>query len=559
MSTLPDPDPPAFDAMHPSPQRKLAIIALLAVLYLVFGHVSLLPLVQDVLVTPAVFYSTGIALAFALWFGAWVWPGVFLGQFALAVTCGLPWLPSLGIAASNGFQSWLSAWMFQRLGLDPRLERARDLAGLMLLISFVWQPCGGTLAHAALWLGGVIDTPSGFALSWRNWWLSGVIGQMLVTPLLLSLFAGHRSRSEAIGDVLIGVAVLTPAMIAGECLWLWTGMSSVIVLLAPVFIWIAITRGLVAVCSGGIFVAAAAMFATGHGWGPFAAGGAASILDLNVFLVCLTLGKQFIAVFLRQLQRQRETEARLRAEEEELRISAILREKALESRHRQDLEARLKTSLAAAAVAHEIVQPLSTILLQSNMAIHGGDDARGALAVVATEAQRVVTTIDKMKTLLRSVATEHHPVDLGHAARGSLLYNAGLLQRHGITVREWGLGNGGWILGDAAQLQLAINNILRNAAEAIEESAAARRDISIELTTQPDVVVLAIGDSGPGWSGTEHAETPLATTKSGGTGIGLFVVRTAVQNHGGTLDFGRSTLGGAEVRMTFPRTVGPGA
>jgi len=31
------------------------------------------------------------------------------------------------------------------------------------------------------------------------------------------------------------------------------------------------------------------------------------------------------------------------------------------------------------------------------------------------------------------------------------------------------------------------------------------------------------------------------------------VVRTAVENHGGRLEFGRSALGGAEVRMTFPR------
>jgi nitrogen fixation/metabolism regulation signal transduction histidine kinase len=88
--------------------------------------------------------------------------------------------------------------------------------------------------------------------------------------------------------------------------------------------------------------------------------------------------------------------------------------------------------------------------------------------------------------------------------------------------------------------------------EAIDEVAADRRDLVVELTEQGDDVVLAIGDSGPGWSGVEWAETPLTTTKHGGTGVGLFVVRTAVENHGGRLSCGRSSLGGAEVRMFLP-------
>lgn len=538
---------------HASPRYRIGRIALLAVLYLVFGHVSFLPLVQNVLVTPAVFYSEGIALAFALWYGAWVWPGIFLGQLALAVTRGLPVLPALGISASNSLEACLAVWLFHRLKLDPRLERARDLAGLLLLIAFVLQPLSATLGHAALWLGGVIDTPQELALSWRSWWMGDVLGQMLVTPLLLSLFAGHRSRSEAIGDVGVSVAVLIPAMVAAEYLWLWTGMSSVVVLLAPVFIWIAINRGLVAVCTGGLVVAAAALFATGRGWGPFASGNAASILDLNIYLASITIGKQFIAVFLRTLKHQREAEERLRAEEEELKSRALAREKALEEQYRRDLETKLKTSLEAAAVGHEIAQPLSAILLQSNLAIHNDHDARDALAVVATEAERVVGTIDKMKTLLRNVQTNHHPVELDQVVRSALLYNAGLLERHGIHVHERGLGTGCRILGDEAQLLLALNNVLRNAVEAIDGAAADRREISVELAEEGDEVVLAIGDSGPGWSGTEQTATPLTTTKSGGMGVGLFVVRTAVDNHGGRLGLSRAALGGAEVKMVFPR------
>jgi len=536
-----------------SPRQKAARISLLSVLYLAFGHLSFLPLVQNVLVTPAVFYSEGIALAFVLRYGAWVWPGIFLGQLALALTRGLPLLPALGISASNSAQACLGAWLFQRFGLDPRLERARDLTGLLVLIVFVLQPLGATLSHASLWLGGVIDTPLGLALSWRNWWLGCVLGQMLVTPLLLSLFAGHRSRRDTVVDALVCVAVLTPAMAVGEYLWLWTGMTSVIALLAPMFVWLAIRRGFVAVCMGGLFVAAVAMIATGHGWGPFGVGGAASIIDFDVYLASMTVGKQFLAVFLRQLERQRGTEECLRAEEQRLKAAAVAREQALEAEHRRELEAKLKTSLVAAAVAHEIAQPLSTILLQSNMATREGVDNREAMATVAAEARQVVGTIDRMKALLRNVQTDHRSVDLDRVVRSALLYNNGLLERHGITVRERVGSDRCTIPGDEEQLLVAINNVVRNAVEAIDEAAAARREITVALEARGTEVVLTIGDSGPGWSGAEQSETPLTTTKRGGTGIGLFVVRTAVTNHGGRLEFGSSSLGGAEVRMTFPR------
>ena len=235
---------------------------------------------------------------------------------------------------------------------------------------------------------------------------------------------------------------------------------------------------------------------------------------------------------------------------------AAARERQLEEHHRRDLETKLKTSLQAAAVAHEINQPLSAILLQSKMALEEESEAREALRIVADEAQRVVVTIEKMKTLMRNVQTEHKAMDLANVVRSALLYNRSLLARQEIDVQGNGLGNAVRIMGDDAQLQLAITNILRNSAEAIAESHPARREIAVGLSACGDEVELTIGDSGPGWTGAELSDTPLTSTKKGGTGIGLYVIRTAVQNHRGTITFGRSPLGGAEVRLKFPRVEG---
>ncbi|MGA0849720.1 MAG: PAS domain-containing sensor histidine kinase, partial [Chthoniobacterales bacterium] len=229
------------------------------------------------------------------------------------------------------------------------------------------------------------------------------------------------------------------------------------------------------------------------------------------------------------------------------------RERRLEENHRRDLETKLKTSLSASAVAHEINQPLSTILLKSKMALQEESDAVEALKLIGEEAQRVVVTIEKMKTLLRNVQTAQKPVDLVDVVRSALLYNKGLLARYSVILQATGLDRPCLIKGDDAQLQLAVTNLLRNAAEAIEEADALTREISVELVTGAEAIELVIGDSGPGWTGAEILDLPLTTTKKGGTGIGLYVVRTAVENHRGKISFGRSPLGGAEVRLKFPR------
>jgi C4-dicarboxylate-specific signal transduction histidine kinase len=107
--------------------------------------------------------------------------------------------------------------------------------------------------------------------------------------------------------------------------------------------------------------------------------------------------------------------------------------------------------------------------------------------------------------------------------------------------------------GDAVQLQFAISNLLRNAMEAIVAEDGTRREIEIAIEEEDQQVRLIVGDSGPGWLGGNLDDTLLASSKEEGTGIGLFVVQITVANHRGTIEVGRSPLGGAEFRITLPR------
>jgi signal transduction histidine kinase len=231
--------------------------------------------------------------------------------------------------------------------------------------------------------------------------------------------------------------------------------------------------------------------------------------------------------------------------------AAHLASEAAEARQRRTLRRKLKSSLMASAVAHEIHRPLSTILLRIRLALENGDAGRDTLTAVASDARQVVRTIEKMKTLLRVVQSEHVRVDLAAVVQSVLVQFTWQLDQAGIAIESSGLDGPCFIEGDDVQLQLALSNVLRNSLESIVASGRGAGRIAVALERRKDSATLVMGDDGPGWSGVERDAAPLSTTKPQGSGIGLYIVRTVVRSHGGKIALGRSPLGGAEVRVRF--------
>lgn len=239
---------------------------------------------------------------------------------------------------------------------------------------------------------------------------------------------------------------------------------------------------------------------------------------------------------------------------------AIERERLKDAQTVLVLEDKLKSSLQAAAVAHEINLPLSTLLLNSKLLLEQQEaplptNLNEHLQAIASNADEVVTTIEKMRSLLRNVQTHQRRLNLANVVRSALLYAGPSLKAADITVQREGLEASLAVLGDAAQIQIAVVNLLRNALEALETaapSAANPATIVVRLQSEGDTVVLSVADSGPGFQAPQTALTPLETSKAHGSGLGLFVVQTTMENHRGSLAIGRSSLGGAEVRLIFP-------
>jgi len=251
---------------------------------------------------------------------------------------------------------------------------------------------------------------------------------------------------------------------------------------------------------------------------------------------------------------------RLRQQQRELRRSR----QALDLQQ-QTLRRKLRTSLTAAVVAHEINQPLSSLSLISDQLIgQAGASADLAAAlpmlqVLREESKRVVDLIEKMRMLLRSVEREQAPVCLAEVANSALAYLRRPLAAASVQLSCRGLDTSRALLhGDAAQLQVAVTNLLRNALAALADQRPAERRLAVEIRELRQEVELKVSDSGPGLAepllpSGPIGEQPWATTKTTGMGLGLYLVGATVENHRGSVQLGRSdALGGAEIILRFP-------
>jgi len=104
------------------------------------------------------------------------------------------------------------------------------------------------------------------------------------------------------------------------------------------------------------------------------------------------------------------------------------------------------------------------------------------------------------------------------------------------------------VRGDKLRLKQAVTNLLRNAVEATPQGG----EVAVDVAGENGEARLTIRDQGPGLSDAARSNLfePLFTEKSDGLGMGLFVARTIVEAHGGTISVASGERGtAAEIRL----------
>ena len=109
--------------------------------------------------------------------------------------------------------------------------------------------------------------------------------------------------------------------------------------------------------------------------------------------------------------------------------------------------------------------------------------------------------------------------------------------------------------GDPTQIQQVLINLVLNAFDAMRDAPPSRRVVDIATDYNGDGTIgVAVRDYGPGISETtrERLFEQFFTTKDDGLGMGLAIVRSIVEAHGGTVTAENADGGGARFYFRLP-------
>jgi signal transduction histidine kinase len=234
-----------------------------------------------------------------------------------------------------------------------------------------------------------------------------------------------------------------------------------------------------------------------------------------------------------------------------VRLRRMVQEMALRERHAM-------LGVLAASVAHQVRNPLTTLVsgLPAMRSRLDGKISQTTFELIdvmidcAGRIERLTRDLMDLSRVDREVDGKYSPSDGLRAA--IRLVRARIPE--GVSIEER-VEDGLTVEGRPGDMNHVYLNLLDNALRAVQLHGTIRVDARVQ---GPEYVV-RVGDSGPGVDAetAERVFEPFFTTRPAGegTGLGLAIARQVLQQCGGSIELGRSELGGAEftVRIPFAR------
>jgi two-component system, OmpR family, sensor kinase len=237
----------------------------------------------------------------------------------------------------------------------------------------------------------------------------------------------------------------------------------------------------------------------------------------------------------------------------------------LDARVRELREADRSRRQLLADVSHELMTPLTAMRgYLETLALPGAvaDDAARAryLAIVTEETLRLEAIIGDLLDLARleggGGALTYDTVALERLFERAFARHQGALDEAGVTLERRIAAGAETVTGDERRLEQVLQNLVANA---VRHTPRGGR---IALTAAPveGDVAIVVQDSGPGIPA-EHLPhvfdrfyrvDSARDARSGGSGLGLSIVRAVVEQHGGRISASNGAAGGARFELRLP-------
>ena len=206
----------------------------------------------------------------------------------------------------------------------------------------------------------------------------------------------------------------------------------------------------------------------------------------------------------------------------------------------------------SSAVAHSLRNPLATIRSSAELALEfDTGPAHKNINDIIGQVDRMSKWVRELLQSLRPLNDEAEPVNLVAALHDSLMAFEQQIAKAGVHVvfepQETPM-----VLSQQVQLTQILNSLLANALEAMDKGGTLT--ITLEPTDAQGVSVV-VSDTGKGMNEEQRsmAFRPFFTTKQGGLGVGLVLVKRIMERFGGAVTLDSREGEGTSVRLSFKR------
>jgi signal transduction histidine kinase len=204
-------------------------------------------------------------------------------------------------------------------------------------------------------------------------------------------------------------------------------------------------------------------------------------------------------------------------------------------------------------MAHEVNNPLMIISGKAEIALMQGvkdEKLKDTLQTILDQCFTAKDIIQRVLKYSRLGKMKKDSVDIKVIFDMILDLLSHYLKLSNVKVKKTIKGHIPFVMGNEKQLQEVFINILRNSADAMPKGGA----ISVRISRIRKYVRVDISDNGEGMPRKvlERIFEPFFTTKDNGTGLGLAVCHTIIQEHDGELKFESKEGKGTKATIHLP-------
>lgn len=234
-------------------------------------------------------------------------------------------------------------------------------------------------------------------------------------------------------------------------------------------------------------------------------------------------------------------------------------------RSRRQVELLSRVSLLGemtASLAHELNQPLAAIVNNATAAMQyleqgrlDPEKLRDILTDVAGDGRRAYDIMHNVRSAIKKGSAIRGPINLNDVVKAVTLIVQPDAAAHFCRVEMSLAQDLPAIEGDPTQIQQVLINLVHNAIDAMHDTAPGRRTVAIATNYNGDgTISVAVRDYGSGISEAtrERLFEQFFTTKEEGLGMGLAIVRSIIEAHGGSIAAENAEGGGTRFQFRLP-------